>query len=159
MIWHPMRERSDAVLFAIGEREYRLSDVLHAASAWGDLETLEQVVREGLACVERAVESDELPTPQETEAKAAEFRYARDLISADEALAWLDARALTLEDWTEYLHRALLCARWESELETTLCAHPADPEDVGEVLYVEGVCSGVYRELSSRLAGRAAVLS
>jgi hypothetical protein len=147
------------VLFATGEREYRLSDVVRAASAWGDLETLEQVVREGLACLERAGESDELPTREETEAQAAEFRYARDLISADEALAWLDARELTVEDWTEYLHRVLLRARWASELGTTLSAHPTAPEDVDEVLYVEGVCSGVYGKLSSRLAGRAAVLS
>lgn len=149
---------SGTLVFAVGATGYRVSDVVRAARAWGELAALAEAVREGLACFKRAAENDDLPTPEETEAEAAEFRYARDLITADEALAWLAQQGLTVEDWTQYLQRALLRARWASELADTASRYPVSDQEVAEILHAEGVCSGVFGQVASRLAGRVAVL-
>lgn len=50
------------MLLATGATAYRLSDVMSAASAWGDLATLEKTLREGLVCFKRRPPADGPPT-------------------------------------------------------------------------------------------------
>ena len=113
-------------------------------------------MRQGLACVARAEDTGEDVDEEEMAAAAADFRYARDLVSQDEMEAWLAAWSLSVEDWTEYLARVLLRRRWESELTTILADYPVEPDEVDAVIEAEAICAGYIADLTSRLAGRAA---
>lgn len=48
--------------------------------------------------------------------------------------------------------------RWASELPETVSRYPVSCQEVEEALHAEGVCSGVYGQVASRLAGRVAIL-
>jgi hypothetical protein len=83
----------------------------------------------------------------------AEFRYARNLVAADQLEAWLAHWGLTVRQWRAYLGRTLLRRRWTDELEETASRFPATDEDVGGVIWAEAVCSRFLEEAAYRLAG------
>jgi hypothetical protein len=103
--------------FAIGERGFRYADVVEAARAWGDWAHVEERAREG-------------GEPIDADA----FRYARDLLAADDMRAWLVRWHVSEDEWRCYLARGL-------RLEPL----------------VEAVCSGELERLTRTLAERAAV--
>lgn len=131
----------DEVIFAIGARRYSLRVIVAMARAWGDLDALEDAVREGLACLKDAASSGELPTGDEIEAAAA-VRYDRELLTADEAKAWLTRWDLTVDGWTDHLYRSILRERWASDLPDILDRHPVTAEEIEAVRHAEGICSG-----------------
>jgi hypothetical protein len=143
-------------VFSLGPALYRVSDVVRAAGLRGDLAALVETVRQGIACVKQAAEADTMPTDAEIEAAGSEFRYDRDLISADEMHAWLERWGLSIEDWTGYLERHLLRRRWEEGLPDLVARYPASDDEVAEHLHVEGICSGEYGRLAHELATRLA---
>lgn len=140
------------MVFTVGPAQYRLSEIVQAARAWGDLDGLEEAARQGLACVKHAAETETLPTTAETDAAASEFRYDRDLITADETEAWLDRWGLSVESWTAYLERLLLRQRWADELPDLVSRHPVSQEEIAETLHVEGLCSGQFGRVAHKLA-------
>jgi hypothetical protein len=84
-------------VFSVGDSRYDWADVLVAAHLRGDWAGLETQIRQGLAC-QRALDNDDETDeadPQAVDAAATEFRYARDLVSAEEAEAWLAEHGLT----------------------------------------------------------------
>lgn len=147
-----MEPPSDEVVFSVAAATYRLSEIVGAARAWGDLTALEATVRHGIACVKRAAEAKTLPTDAEIEDAASEFRYDRDLITADEMQAWLDRWGLTVESWTAYLQRLLLGQRWADELPDLVSQHAVSQGEIAEVVHVEGICSGQYGRAAHKLA-------
>lgn len=147
---------SDEVIFTVGSAHYRLRDVVRAARVWGDFDDLLESVRQGIACVDRATEEGTLPPATEIEAAAAEFRYDRDLISADETHAWLGHWGLTLETWTRYLQRCVLRERWKTELAGLVSGRAVSRQKIDEAVRVEGICSGRYGRVAHKLAGRVA---
>lgn len=151
-----MDSLSDEVVFTIGSVRYRLPDIVHAARVWGDLAGLEEAVREGMACVNHAAQEGSLPTDVEVEAAASDFRYARDLVAADEMHAWLDHWGLDVEAWTAYLERRLLRQRWADEVADILLRHPVSQAEIAEAIHAEGICSGEYGRVAQKLAARLA---
>jgi hypothetical protein len=103
--------------FAIGERGFRYADVVEAARARGDWARVEELAREG-------------GEPIDADA----FRYARDLLAADDMRAWLVRWHVGEDEWRGYLARG-------PRLEPL----------------VEAVCSGELERLTRTLAERAAV--
>jgi hypothetical protein len=140
------------VVFSIGPAKYRLSEIVRAAGPRGDLAALEATVRQGIACVKRAAEAKTLPPAAEIEEAASEFRYDRDLITADEMQAWLDRWGLTVESWTAFLQRLLLRQRWADELPDLVSRHAVSQGEIAEVVHVEGICSGQYGRAAHKLA-------
>ena len=143
------------VVFTVGSQSYGWEDVGLAAVLWGDWATMEAEVREGLACLERAEGTDE-DLDAEVSAAADEFRYARDLLSAEETEAWLNQWGLSVESWRDYLRRAVLRGRWTADLEGIVRASTVTVEDVAEVILVDGICGGHLARWSWKLAGRVA---
>ncbi len=146
----------DQVAFTVGSTAYRWGDVVLAAMTWGDWGGLEAQVREGLACVKRLAGWGENPDPDLVNAAADEFRYERDLLTAEEAEAWLARWGLTTESWMEYIERSVLRRAWADEVPTLVAQHPASDEEVGAAISAEGICSGAYTRFACKLAGRAA---
>jgi hypothetical protein len=146
----------DDEILSVGGVTYLGSDLVRAARRWSDWAKLEDQIRQGLACVARADETDDDVGDEELQAAASEFRYERDLLSGEEMEVWLARWALDADDWMEYLRRGLLRERWATELAGTAARYSVEPEDVEEALPAEAICSGFLTRTARKLAGRAA---
>ena len=145
-------------VFSLGERTYTWLDVVLAAIVRGDWAALETQVSLGLALVERAGEADELPEEAEIDAAAEEFRYDRDLVTAEEMEGWLGRCGLTLEEWMEYIER-LVVRQAETDPDDDSLLESFDAEAVGANVIIEAICSGELYRFAQTLAGRAAIAS
>jgi hypothetical protein len=148
-------------LFTIGNRSYVWEDLVAAGCLWGDWLTLETRVRDGLICLARQDDLEEddedALSEDDVEESAAEFRYARDLVAADDLERWLEQRGLTIDGWLDYIRSSLLLDRWADDLEEIREEYEADDDEVAEALACEAVCSGLAGRLAERLGGRAAI--
>ncbi len=144
--------------FTVGAREYLWLDVVLAAMLRGDWEPFEVALREGIACVAYAEATGE-EAGEAADELLTEFRYARDLITAAEAEAWLRGVGLTAEELSAYFERCVLRARWIADLPAIRAAHPVSTDDFADALPAEGICSGAFARLALALAGRAAVFA
>ena len=143
------------VVFTVGSQSYGWEDVGLAAVLWGDWATMETEVREGLACLARAEDTD-ADLDAEVRTAADEFRYARDLLSAEEAEAWLNRWGLSVESWLDYLRRSVLPGRWTADLQGIVAASTVTAKDVVEVILVDGICGGHLARWTGNLTGRVA---
>lgn len=143
-------------VFAVGDRSYAWEDVVLGAVLRGDWEPFERSLRRGLACVRRAEAMGDGPSEEALDEAAGEFRYARDLVSAEDMEGWIERRGLDVEAWMGYVLRDLLRRDLAEELEAIEAAYPVDDEDVQAALAAEGLCSGEFSRLAERLAARAA---
>jgi hypothetical protein len=146
----------DRRLFTVGETVYCWSDVVEFARLRGDWDRVEQETREGFACMARLRDLDEELGADELRAAARNFRYARNLVAADELSGWLERFTLTSGQWLDYLRRSLLRGRWGGELPEILAAYPVSGEEAAASVWAEGACSGTLELLAHELAARAA---
>jgi len=148
-------------LFTIGNRSYVWEDLVAAGCLWGDWAALEARVRDGLICLARLDDMDDddedALSEEDVETAAAEFRYARDLVAADDLERWLEQRGLTIDGWLDFIRCSLLLARWADDLEEIREEYEADDDEVTEAMVCEAVCSGVAGRLVERLADRATI--
>ena len=95
----------DLILCTCGSQEYTPRDAIEAALFRGELDS---TWKEFLRCVQAEKQADELDIDLDESAIAAAaeaFRYEHDLITAEETEAWLAARGLTLDDFSDYFTR------------------------------------------------------
>jgi len=145
----------DQLVFCVGSEEYRWDDVIHAAKLRGDWARLEKELCEGLACVKRMDEAEEEIDADELESAANDFRYERDLVTAEEAEAWLKQWNLEAEDWMDYIHRFLLRRKWADKLAEIVARYRVTKREIDGCLQVEAVCSGYLARFAQALAARA----
>ena len=145
-------------IFSVGEATYVWEDVVLAATLWGGWAGLEGEVRDGLALLQRLEDSEDEALPEdEIATAAAEFRYERDLVAAEDMQAWLETRGLTAEEWMDFIERTVLRRKWAEDLEAIRQEYPVEQDEVEEVIFCEAICGGRARAWSSQLAARAAV--
>ena len=144
-------------LFSVGDRPYFWEDVVLAAMLGDAWTSLEQQLRQGLACVKRAHDRGEQVSAAESTAAAHDFRFRRNLISGDDTSAWLERSDLTTERWTRYLERAVLRQRWSAELDDIVLRYPVPSGEIQDDMLAEAVCSGVLADSARQLSGRAAI--
>ena len=123
-------------VFATGQWEISIADVIDAAHFRGEIAPVAK--RE-----ERDVDDAALQAVSE------QFRTERDLITAEETERWLDARGLTLEDFSDYLRRSF----WKNAPGENI---PAETSGSSDLLRVELLLSGEFDRLAVRLAWRVA---
>ena len=130
-----------AVVFTVGDERYVWADVVLAGMRWGDwAEVLEQAAR-GLACRRRA-EAEEVALDRGHVARAAaEFRYARGLVSAEEMDAWLARWGLAADDWTGWIEESILRRRWTSDGGALDPRHSVSQAEMAAAVWTEAVCS------------------
>jgi hypothetical protein len=143
-------------VFAVAGRRYEWSDVALASILWGDWAKLETEVREGIACAKRSEELGTSPPADMLDAAAAMFRYERDLVSAQAMYAWLEARALTVKAWLDYVRRLVLRRDSPDVVLDAAARYPATEAEVFELIPVDAFCSGHFDRIARKLAGRAA---
>ncbi|HUF31181.1 MAG TPA: hypothetical protein VMM77_11075 [Gemmatimonadaceae bacterium] len=151
-----MREFLLKPVFQVGDDSYCWADVALAAVVWGDWDRLRRETREGLACL-RSYRDTGRPLPEaEIDGAAADFRYERELISAQEAEEWFARWGMSAREWMEYIRRSVLRVRLGSRLPEVLARHPVSDDDVAAVAGVEAICSGLLTRLAPKVAARAA---
>ena len=146
-------------VFSIGESAYTWGDVNLGAVLRGDWAALARDVSASLSCLKRLEEledEEEVLPEEEISAAAAEFRYARDLVAAEDMETWLEKCGLTADDWMDFIRRSLLIKKWAEELEEIQREYPVSQEEVDAIILCDATCSGRAVAWATALAARAA---
>jgi hypothetical protein len=132
-------------VFSVGEATYTWADVAAFAQRGDSWDRLLAEIREGVACQQAGL----VPDAAAVDAAGRAFRYERKLITADEMEAWLAQRSLDVRDWMGYLRRTVL--RVEHGF-----GRSSSDEEVDQLVWVTGWCSGHFERMALDLAQRAA---
>jgi hypothetical protein len=151
-----MLQLFDRPVFAVGEVRYSWGDVVLFAMLTGRWGPLEREIQEGLACVRYAEQTGAEEPADAIDGFAADFRYERDLITAEETEVWLEARQLQAGEWMEWARREVLRQHWAGDLERLVEAYAAGPAEVVSAAAVDLLCGSRGRALVADLAKRAA---
>ena len=144
-------------VFSVHPTEYDWIDVFLYAMVRGDWAAFESRLFDGLVCTAEANESQMWADEAKVDEAATAFRYDRDLLTTEETMEWLEQAELTLEDWTDFLSRNILRDEWSLRLPTLLERHRATVTVTDAAFAAEGLCSRVFRQFATTLAGRAAL--
>lgn len=155
----PQASKESVVFFSCGNGSYSFNDVIDAAFFRGELdpswvEMLRSVAAEKQAA-ELELEIDEAAIDLASE----NFRYQFDLITAEETEQWLEARGLTLDEFSDFFARHY----WDSMLKGKVAGEEIDyltaPADLRELFIAELILSGGLDEMAMRLGWRVAARS
>jgi hypothetical protein len=92
--------------FCLGEHAYTVDDVFDSAHFRGELQGCWRELLRGRACEAQAA-ADGLTAPgEELQQRSEEFRYAHDLVTAEETDHWLNARGITPTAFEDFFVRA-----------------------------------------------------
>ena len=143
------------VIFLCGERSFTVRDLLGAAHFRGELEPAwKNLLR--LVAAERKADAEGLEVVDDAIDNAAEqFRYQRDLITAEETEGWLTERGLTLSDFSAHFVRHYWGEKWE-DIEPEVVDYFSAPNDLRELLTSELILSGELDRMALRLSWRVA---
>lgn len=148
---------AEQVVFSMEEEPYRWRDVILAAVRWGHWRAVELGTREGAACASHAEEAGE-PFPSDAlDIAGREFRYERDLVTAQTMEDWLTRWGLTVKDWSDHLNRQYQRGRQPDECAGLVAQHPLSDDEAAQLTLVDAICSGELRRWARTLASRAAV--
>ena len=142
-------------VFSVDGDTFFWEDVVLDAMRRGAWTRFQREVRDGLACLAEAEATGELPEEAIEEA-AREFRYQRDLVSAQEIEAWLEARDLSVREWMDHIGRGVLRDLAAPRIAAVLKLYPPSPQALQSALAVDLVCSGLGSSLANELAEQAA---
>lgn len=146
-------------VFTIKETEFCWEEIIAAAQNWGEWQPFVTEVQQSLACLDYAAKNHQQLPASEVRTVATTFRYAHNLISAEETQTWLDRQEMTVEDWMNWLRGKLLRERWAGRLSEILAAHAVSEEQVAKVLKHHAVCAGKLVDWAVKLAGHAAIVA
>lgn len=144
-------------MFTIENREFGWDEIAVAARAWGEWQPFVESIRQSLACLRLANRTGQMPPADEMRRIANAFRYAHNLISAEDARRWLARWQIAVEDWMNYLRGQSLRDRWAMRLKDIVAANPVGDEEVAQATKCHAVCADKLDEWAVRLAERAAV--
>lgn len=142
--------RETLSVFKAAGREYSVADILGATAWRGEFAAFSDSFARRLAAAAAAEAAGLAPDPSAVEAATADFRYARDLVSADECERWLAQRGLTFSDLNSSVTRRLQ-AGLAHEADPTETP-PPDPVQLRTEALLADEFSGWARELAWRVA-------
>lgn len=146
------------VVLSCDQNDVTVKDVLDAAWFRGDLQVDWEQLLYARAREQRADEL-ELDAEDETlQSMSEEFRYERDLLTAEETERWLAVHDVSEEDFTNYFLRHYWGKHLNREVELQKTDFAAATPEFRELLRVDLVLSGRFgrhvRDLSWRLAAK-----
>jgi len=143
------------VVFLCADRPYTVRDVIDAAHFRGEIEPVwTEVLR--LVAAERKAEAEDLEFEDDAiDAAVEQFRYQRDLITAEETEKWLEDRGLGLNDFSAHFVRRYWGEKWV-EIEPEALEYFAAPNELRELLVSELILSGELDQMAQRLSWRVA---
>jgi hypothetical protein len=143
-------------VFKAGGRLYTLEQVIQAADYRGDLHAFQDswhaiVWRANLAA-QRGLEPDEAAVQD----LVREYRYQRDLTSAEECEQWLEARGLTPDNLEEYVVRRYWSNELADELMTSKEPTEVNAKEHATLFRIDLLLSEEFDRFARRLAWRVA---
>lgn len=143
------------VIFLCGDWPFSGRDLIDAAHFRGELEPAWQDLLR-LVAAERKADAEELELDDDAIDRTAEqFRYQRDLITAEETEQWLAERGLTLSDFSAHFVRHYWGRHW-GDVEADPVDYFSAPNDLRDLLTSELILSGELDRMALRLSWRAA---
>lgn len=144
-------------LFRIGQKEFGWAEIVASAKVSGEWTRFVESVGQALACLRYAATANQLPTADSMRKAATAFRYAHNLISAEETEAWLSRWGMKVEDWMDCLRGELLRKQLAANLDQILAQTSIAEADISDVIQNYAVCTDRVTKWSNTLAGKAAV--
>jgi hypothetical protein len=144
----------DETAFTVSGRDITWRDVIAHARAAGAWDSLEREVSEGVALLHAQGPG---PAPDQVRDAATAFRYARNLVAAEELEAWLEHWGLTVDDWMDHVRRSVLRDALASEPGSASPGHAVKDEEVAARVWPSAVCSGTLGRAALELAGLLAI--
>ncbi len=143
-------------VFSRGSRDYTVRDLIEAAHFRGEVAPLWQEFLRRKEAAARGEESDTELDGSVIDEAAIAFRYQYDLITAEETEAWLEARGLTLSDFSEYFARIEWGKIYAGRGEAPATPFEDANEEERDLFMVDLVLSGELDRMAQRFAWRVA---
>lgn len=149
-----VKDRSSLPAFQCGQRPFTLLDILHAAELQGALPPFRERWQARWVTAGRAAALGREPDVSEIEAATDAFRYARDLVSAEECDRWLGQLGLEFTDLSSSVSRRL-----QAELAEELPSAGEPPVLAGaeEAFFIDAILAPEFPIWARALAWRAAL--
>jgi hypothetical protein len=144
------------VVFAAAGRDFTVHDVLLAARHRGDLVPIEAETAEALACARYAEEEGFEIDENAAQAASVEYRYQKDLVTAEDTERWLEQHGLTLDDFGAYFERRHWRRRFQGQSSELAREYPPSPDDVEAALWPDVLLGSHFDGLARALAWRVA---
>jgi hypothetical protein len=141
----------------MGARSWSIEDVIDAADFRGELAGWWDRVRWLERCRGESASMGEADETALQEA-VAQFRYERELITAEETENWLEARGVSLEDFTGHFVREYWACRVGDQLERAAGNDPSDSSGLRHLLRIELLLSPDFARMAEALGWRQCVL-
>jgi hypothetical protein len=149
----------DVVVCACGTQEYTARDAIDAAIFRGELEDEWQKFLCHIAAEERADELELELDESAISAAAEEFRYQRDLITAEETEAWLTNRGLTFDDFSDYFARQYCVAALNEGFSPEQIGYTSAAPELRDLFLAELILCGALEHMTTKLMWRLAARS
>lgn len=144
------------IVCACGTHEYTARDAIDAAIFRGELEEKWQAFLSHVAAEERADELELELDETVISSAAEEFRYSRDLITAEETEMWLSNRGLTLEDFSDYFARQYCTEAIKEGFSSEHIEYTSADSELRQMFLAELIFSGALDEMINKLMWRLA---
>jgi hypothetical protein len=146
----------DLVVCASRTQEYTARDAIDAAIFRGELEDKWQKFLSRVAAEERADELELELDESAISAAAEKFRYRHDLITAEEAEAWLANRGLTFDDFSDYFARQYCVGAVDEGFSPEQIGYISAAPELRELFVAELILSGELEDMTTKLKWRLA---
>ncbi|MEO8043794.1 MAG: hypothetical protein ABI674_02715 [Spartobacteria bacterium] len=141
------------VIFVCEDRSFTGRDIVDSAIFRGELEPEWKHLLLLLAAERRADEQSLEFDDDAIDAAAEQFRYQRDLITAEETEHWLAQRGLTLGDFSAYFVRNYWGGKWD-DVEAEELDYFTAPNDMRKMLIDELILCGELDRMAERFSRR-----
>jgi hypothetical protein len=149
----------DRVVLRSGQRDFTVKDVLDAAWFRGQLQPAWRQLLDSLTRQKRAEELEVEADEETLQTISEEFRYERQLLTAEETERWLAARDLTEDDFSDYFLRWFWREHYKEPVTPEDVDYPEASLELRELLRAELLLSGEFDRLAQALGWRLAALS
>ena len=146
-------------MFTVNDEQFGWEEIVSSAQIWGEWQPFLEETRQSLACLRLAVKTGQLPAGVEMRQAATAFRYAHNLVSAEDARSWLARWEMTVDEWMNCLRGQLLRERWADKLDQIVAANPVSDTEVDQVVRRHAICADTLGLWAQKLAGHAAVVA
>jgi hypothetical protein len=145
-----------SVAFAADGRDFTIDDVLLAARHRGDLVPIEAETAEALACARYAEEEGFALDEDAVQAASDEYRYQKDLVTAEDTERWLQQRGLTLDDFGAHFERRHWRLRFPDQSSELVREYAPSPDDLESARWPDVLLGNHFEVLARALAWRVA---
>lgn len=131
---------ADAVVYSVEGESYCWRDVILSAVRRGEWHAVERRARLGAACVRHAEATGTTLPSSAIDVASRDFRYARDLVTAQSMEEWLTSREIKVQEWSAYLRRDLERSRNVADPASLIDRYPVTDAEATRLAMIDATC-------------------